>query len=396
MKILTILEPIPHQLLDLVYRGLVEGGHEVTDLIFSPIRNPLIQDGETIIQDANGNNVGSQQSDGMIHFQAPIGGLKKCHIWLCPNSTGYNYDPDSINRLDDFDLILLGTFPRKNSLDKIVPHLRKAKERLFILDGGDDWYIKKVNEISRVYFKRELMNRRVPNLKEFIARRLGDRRGNSASEIINFWKDEVIGDVIRADLRKTVENLRGKLYPINSNFQPLNMSVASHGYEKYKGEKEYDIFFITSSGSASRRYFAEKVSEFAKKAGLKAFVGVTGSFYGGVPWNEYIEKMQQSKVSIAYPGNGFDTIRYWEIPYYGSALASPRLPIVIENNFKDMDSAIFFSDFSDFKKKIMEVLSNGQWKDIAKKGQEHFQKYHTEKERARRVLSALEIERGRE
>ena len=391
MKILTILEPHPNQLLDLVYRGLVEQGHEVTDLIFSPVRNSSVQDGLTIIRDAYGNNVGKEQSDGMIHFQKPLGGLKKCHVWLCPNSTIYNNDPDAINRLDDFDLILVGAFPKKNSVPNIEPILRKASDRFFILDGGDDWYIKRANEFCSVYFKRELMNRRVPNLKEFVARRLGDRRGNSAPEIIKFWKEEVIGDIMRADLKKTIANVMGKLYYRNRNFKPMNLSVASHSFDKYRGEKEYDIFFITSSGSASRRYFADKVSEFAKKAGLKAFVGVTGSFYGGVPWNEYIEKMQQSKVAIAYPGNGFDTIRYWEIPYYGSVLASPRLPIVIENNFKDMESAIFFSDFSEFKKKIIEVIANGYWKDIAIRGQEHFQKFHTEKERAKKLLSAIEI-----
>lgn len=390
MKVLTAFDSAPHQYFDVIYKGLVSKGLEITDLNYSSIHNAESENGKIILRNQEGESIAQEGSDGMVHFPTPINGLNKCHKWLCTTARNYMYNPNAHESLDDFDAILIGAASTIDYKQKSFKELLdKVDHRFRLLDGGDDWYIRTGNDKFNIYFKRELMHSHVPNLKEFVARRFGDRRGSNSKEIISFWKREVIGQMLATDRKKTLLNVMGKLYNNDKRFHPLNLSVGKHDLASRIREKKFDIFFVTSSGSASRRYFAEKVLEFSKKHNLKAYVKVTGSFYGGLPWNEYVEIMRSSKLAVSLPGNGFDTIRYWEIPYYGTALVSQRLPLVIENDFVDMDSAIFFSDFIEFKQKVLEVLRKGLWDDISKKGTNIFNKFHTEEERANRILNTF-------
>jgi hypothetical protein len=122
-----------------------------------------------------------------------------------------------------------------------------------------------------------------------------------------------------------------------------------------------------------------------KKNGLKAFINTSGK----IGWNEYSKIINASKISLSLPGSGYDTFRYWEIPYYESALASPQLPIQIDNNFEDMHSAILFKNFKEFEEKTLTTLKTGSWDEISKNGKRHFLKYHTTKNRAETLLKYL-------
>lgn len=243
--------------------------------------------------------------------------------------------------------------------------------------------------MANLYFKRELFNKFNKGIYEYFVRRMADRKGGTSRGIVSNWKREVVDQLLISDPAKTLQNIMGTLPRNGSKFKSLGLTIPSHAHPEVPTEKEYDIFFVTSSGSASRRNFARAVANFAKEENLKAFVLTVGGFYGGVPWNEYVEKLMASKVAIAHPGNGFYTIRYWEIPYYGTALASPVLPIKIENNFKDMESAILFSNFSDFRKKIRQVLKDDKWRRIASEGQKVFINHHTAKMRAKTILDNI-------
>lgn len=387
---LTFLDNAPDQLLDTVYKGLIQNSIRVTDFNYSPVRNSTKENGKIVLTAKDDKIIGQEGNDGMVHLDEPISGLKKFHKWLCSSKEHYDFDNNALERLDDFDLIIVGQLPPIRDVGYLDKLTKIDADRIALLDGRDDWYIRKGYGLGKHYFKRELMSRRVPNIKQFLARRLGDRRGKNAKQIISYWKNEVFKEVTMSDPAKTLANLNGRLFTSQGRFNSINLTVGSHAYKKYTGEKEYDLFMITSSGSAERRHFAEKVREFSAKVGLNAFIKVTGSFYGGVPWNEYIEIMQKSKISISYPGNGFDTIRYWEIPYYGSTMASPYLPILIDNNFNDMESAIFFSNFGEFKEKILKTINENLWESISIKGQEKFLQHHTEKSRAKKIIDSFQ------
>lgn len=55
---------------------------------------------------------------------------------------------------------------------------------------------------------------------------------------------------------------------------------------------------------------------------------------GRVEKDEYNRMLLSSLVGVSARGCGWDTYRYWEIPYFGTALLSQRLEIVIPDNFR--------------------------------------------------------------
>jgi len=102
---------------------------------------------------------------------------------------------------------------------------------------------------------------------------------------------------------------------------------------------------------------------------------------------EYVRMMQASRIGLDIPGFGFDTVRYWEVPAHGAMLLAERRPIIIPNNFRDRESAVFYEDLADLEDKLRYYLSRPEeCAAIAKAGREHLLRYHTGTERARQLL----------
>ena len=76
------------------------------------------------------------------------------------------------------------------------------------------------------------------------------------------------------------------------------------------------------------------------------------------PKKEYNISLSRSLIGISARGAGWDTYRYWETAYFGCALLSQRLGIVIPGNFVDGTEAVFFNDLADFRKKLEALLSD--------------------------------------
>lgn len=73
---------------------------------------------------------------------------------------------------------------------------------------------------------------------------------------------------------------------------------------------------------------------------------------------EYNVILSRSLVGVSARGAGWDTYRYWESAYFGCALLSQRLSIVIPSNFVDGTEAVFFDNVDDFKKKLSDLLDD--------------------------------------
>jgi len=73
---------------------------------------------------------------------------------------------------------------------------------------------------------------------------------------------------------------------------------------------------------------------------------------------EYNSILSRSMIGISARGAGWDTYRYWETAYFGCALLSQRMAIVIPRNFVDGIEAVFFDGESDFRKKLEELLAD--------------------------------------
>lgn len=110
----------------------------------------------------------------------------------------------------------------------------------------------------------------------------------------------------------------------------------------------------------------------------------------------YFEALNAARVSLSFRGEGFDTLRYWEIPACGSLLLSERPEIQIPNDFTDGKNALFCrNDLSDLIEKIDWALAHpDEALQIAREGQRHAFQHHTHLKRAEYVLDILEKRLG--
>ncbi len=116
----------------------------------------------------------------------------------------------------------------------------------------------------------------------------------------------------------------------------------------------------------------------------------------GFPWNaqytqaEYVIALQNAAIGLCLSGNGFDTVRYWEIPAHGAMLLAERPPIHLPNNFRDGESAVFFDSLPDLEDKLTFYLSHPERiSAIAEQGHRHLKAHHTASARARQFLHGL-------
>lgn len=115
------------------------------------------------------------------------------------------------------------------------------------------------------------------------------------------------------------------------------------------------------------------------------------SFDAIYPQSEYVHRMRASQVGVSIFGAGFDCVRYWELPANGCLLFAERPPIRIPHNFRDGETAVFFTDLSDFEEKLVYYLDHSDTAaEIARAGHEHLKRYHTASARARQVLGYIE------
>jgi hypothetical protein len=107
----------------------------------------------------------------------------------------------------------------------------------------------------------------------------------------------------------------------------------------------------------------------------------------------YFEEVKRCKITINVRGNGWDTLRFWEIPALGSFMLSQELDIIIPNDFKDgLNISYFAKDFSNFYEKIDYFLENEiEREKISKAGYNHLVKYHTDIVRAQYIIDKIKL-----
>lgn len=104
----------------------------------------------------------------------------------------------------------------------------------------------------------------------------------------------------------------------------------------------------------------------------------------------YNRALMRSLVGVAVRGNGWDTYRYWEIPYFGAVLLSQRPGIVIPNDFIDGQEAVHYDSISDLKQKLKHLLENPQKaQEIAASGRKAAMERHLSINRAKAIMSAI-------
>lgn len=105
---------------------------------------------------------------------------------------------------------------------------------------------------------------------------------------------------------------------------------------------------------------------------------------------EYNKSLMGSLIGVAVRGMGWDTYRYWEIPYFGAALLSQRPGHVIPANFIEGQEAEFYDTAGGFRNKLREMLAKPEETlRMAAAGHKAAQERHLSIHRARTVLESL-------
>jgi len=170
---------------------------------------------------------------------------------------------------------------------------------------------------------------------------------------------------------------------------------------EYLKDTEYLPIITPLSFSYSEKYIPENVATtrantlfWAGKTypNREPFIKAYEEIHGRRRFNKwkqdkYSQKLLLNRIGLNLKGFGSDTVRYWELPAHGTLLLSQRLDIVIENDFVDGESALFFDTVEEMKSKVRFCMNNGSYADsIRSKGHEHFKKFHTSKARAEQLL----------
>lgn len=104
----------------------------------------------------------------------------------------------------------------------------------------------------------------------------------------------------------------------------------------------------------------------------------------------YNKALSESLIGVSVRGLGWDTYRYWEIPYFGAALLAQRSPQVISENFVEGQEAVFYEYAEQFRKKLTHMIEHpDETEKIGKAGQKAVMERHLSVNRARTVLEAI-------
>jgi hypothetical protein len=157
-------------------------------------------------------------------------------------------------------------------------------------------------------------------------------------------------------------------------------------------EKIYDVCWLGFPNSYARKLMGEKLGE------LNGY-RIVQDFSPNLNYVDYSQTLSRSKIGLSFGGAGFDTLRYWEIPYWDTMLLSEEPSIIIPDNFRHEESAVFCNnDLSDLVPLIHHYLREDEERSrIAHEGRRVLLESHTLKARAKYLLDVLQaFERDRE
>jgi hypothetical protein len=153
---------------------------------------------------------------------------------------------------------------------------------------------------------------------------------------------------IRNDFRSIAAvYFKRELTRLRDNIKPLPFGAFPEEYQEGV-ERNRPVSFRGIMRTDLRRQISEYLARRQFQEDLKI-----------LPKEAYNRSLLASRVGVSAAGAGWDTYRYWEVAYFGCALLSQRLPILIPDNLIDGVEVVFFDTIEDFKVKLDRLLSDG-------------------------------------
>jgi hypothetical protein len=106
----------------------------------------------------------------------------------------------------------------------------------------------------------------------------------------------------------------------------------------------------------------------------------------------YLEELAACSVVLNFPGAGWDTLRYWEVPALGRFMISQKPRIAIPHNFKEGQEVVFCrDDLSDLIELCQYYLDHPQEREaIARAAEAKAREKHSDEARAKYIMELME------
>ena len=243
------------------------------------------------------------------------------------------------------------------------------------LDGLDDPYVRGAIHSVDVYFKRETLVRTARLRIRFPARRL-----YYAVRPHDMWSDELRRQIAVARLGIP------KLVPLPFGVVPTPFSEAH--------ERTHDVTFLGAATDPLRSRIVEELRKM-REEGYDVLIPSDPldehdryRFDSRLTWAEYMHALGSSRIAVSVRGDGFDTYRYWEIPYAGALLLSETPRTVIPDNFADGVEAVF-AEPERLCDEARRLLDSQGTEPIAAAGRARLMDAHLSRHRAEVVVERL-------
>ena len=178
---------------------------------------------------------------------------------------------------------------------------------------------------------------------------------------------------------------------------PLNLAAERAYFEYSKNTPEKDISVSCTLVPKKCCPKREKIINFVKELQLPHSIAgriSSGSFRtaaSDASKRRYFKVLARSRISISFPGYGFDTGRFWEILASRSLLFSPRIQVQMPHPFVELEHYVPFDSLEELRRRLLYYLENDEQREkIAMEGYKHLLRYHTSEQRARYLLEMTE------
>ena len=173
-----------------------------------------------------------------------------------------------------------------------------------------------------------------------------------------------------------------KRYPDKVFNLPLGVIPFDYGLGNSGLEKTGNLFFAGNDTSEIRKQLKEAI--------IKRESDGYSYMPNALNMSDYAAEISKHWICVAPRGSGWDTYRYWEIPYIASVLLCQESPLKIDYDFVHEESCLRFSNVNEAMCLVEEYLKKkDKLSNIAAKGNELVMKNHLSIHRANRVWKAV-------
>lgn len=203
-------------------------------------------------------------------------------------------------------------------------------------------------------------------------------------EDVQLWSNKKPYLIMQREYTKDSKNQWG------SPIEPFHFGWHSM-YDPTITEKPYDVCFVANMTSPRRIPFVEHLCYLmtGPLKHLNWFVNVEPhantpfSWYNvnifGPKTQNFKEIINKSKIGLHYFGNSYDSVRIWELASAKTAIIMPHMrnKSVDDEHMPFKDYCVIRDDCSDLEEKIVYLLENDRYKDLARRAFDDYNNNHT-------------------